>query len=137
MAAPCRQKHDHEENATSARIPGLSSCHRPFSTSDRAREITGPVLIRSASPIAPSKRWRHFGFLTDLDGDVAEVDQSHRDHATVELAIRDLEEGEGMDHVPSGDFSANSAWPQCAVLAHNLIRWTATLGQPGLWTASP
>ena len=28
------------------------------------------------------------------------------------------------------DFSANSAWLQCAVLAHNLIRWTATLGQP-------
>ncbi len=74
--------------------------------------------------------WRHFGFLTDLDGDVNEVDQFHRDHATVELAIRDLKEGAGMT-VPSGDFSANSAWLQCAVLAHNLIRWTATLGQPG------
>ncbi len=36
-----------------------------------------------------------------------------------------------MEHVPSGHFSANSAWLQCAVLAHNLIRWTATLGQPG------
>jgi hypothetical protein len=36
-----------------------------------------------------------------------------------------------MEHVPSGNFSANSAWLQCAVLAHNLIRWTATLGQPG------
>jgi len=33
-----------------------------------------------------------------------------------------------MEHVPSGNFSANSAWLQCAVLAHNLIRWTATLG---------
>ncbi|MDP1804867.1 MAG: transposase, partial [Acidimicrobiales bacterium] len=75
--------------------------------------------------------WRHFGFLTDLDGDMAEVDEFHRDHATVELAIRDLKEGAGMDHCPSGDFSANSAWLQCAVLAHNLIRWTATLGQPG------
>ncbi len=75
--------------------------------------------------------WRHFGFLTDLDGDVADVDAFHRDHAVVELAIRDLKEGAGMEHVPSGDFSANSAWLQCAVLAHNLIRWTATLGQPG------
>ena len=36
-----------------------------------------------------------------------------------------------MDHVPSGELSANSAWLQCAVLAHNLVRWTATLGQPG------
>ena len=46
----------------------------------------------------------------------------------VELAIRDLKEGAGLDHVPSGNFHANSAWLQCAVLAHNLIRWTTILG---------
>ena len=33
--------------------------------------------------------------------------------------------------MPSGHFSANSAWLQCAVLAHNLIRGTATLCQSG------
>jgi len=73
--------------------------------------------------------WRHFGFLTDIVGDAAGVDAFHRQHAVVELAIRDLKEGAGMEHVPSGDFDANSAWLQCAALAHNLIRWTATLGQ--------
>ena len=72
--------------------------------------------------------WRHFGFLTDLGGDTVTVDAFHRRHAVVELAIRDLKEGAGMEHVPSGNFSANSAWLQCAVLAHNLIRWTVTLG---------
>ena len=56
------------------------------------------------------------------------VDAFHRHHAVVELAIRDLKEGAGLDHVPSGNFHANSAWLQCAVLAHNLIRWTAILG---------
>ena len=74
--------------------------------------------------------WRHFAFLTDLDGDAVAVDAFHREHATVELDIRDLKEGAGMEHVPSGNFSANSAWLQCTVLAHNLIRWTATIGQP-------
>ncbi len=74
--------------------------------------------------------WRHFGFLTDLVGKAAEIDAFHRRHAVVELAIRDLKEGAGLEHVPSGNFSANSAWLQCAVLAHNLLRWTATLGQP-------
>lgn len=34
-----------------------------------------------------------------------------------------------MDHVPSGNLSANSAWLQCAVLANNLICWTATIGE--------
>ena len=73
--------------------------------------------------------WRHFGFLTDLDSDVVAVDAFHREHAVVELDIRDLKEGAGMEHVPSGKFWANSAWLQCAVLAHDLIRWTATIGQ--------
>ena len=59
---------------------------------------------------------------------LVEVDQFHRDHATVELAIRDLKEGAGMEHCPSGRFSANGAWLACAVLAHNLARWTARLG---------
>lgn len=75
--------------------------------------------------------WRHFAFLTDLDGDAVEVDAFHRQHATIELAIRDLKEGSGLEHVPSGNFHANSAWLQCAVLAHNLIRWTATIGRSG------
>ena len=75
--------------------------------------------------------WRHFAFLTDLDGDSRDIDGFHRAHASVELAIRDLKEGAGLEHCPSGNFSANSAWLQCAVLAHNLIRWTATIGQPG------
>ena len=73
--------------------------------------------------------WRHFGFLTDLDGTAIELDRFHRQHAVVELAIRDLKDGAGLEHVPSGNFHANSAWLQCAVLAHNMIRWTATLGK--------
>jgi hypothetical protein len=71
--------------------------------------------------------WRHFAFLTDLaDPDPVAMDRFHRAHATVELTIRDLKEGAGLEHVPSGNFAANSAWLGCAVLAHNLLRWTAT-----------
>lgn len=74
--------------------------------------------------------WRHFAFLTDLDGDPVTIDGFHRAHASCELAIRDLKEGSGLEHCPSGNFGANSAWLQCAVLAHNLIRWAATIGEP-------
>jgi hypothetical protein len=34
-----------------------------------------------------------------------------------------------MEHVPSANFSANAAWLVCAALAHNLIRWSAMLGE--------
>jgi hypothetical protein len=72
--------------------------------------------------------WRHHAFLTDLDGDAVDVDAFHRGHAVVELAIRDAKEGAGIEHLPSGRFFANGAWLACALLAHNLMRWTAILG---------
>ena len=71
--------------------------------------------------------WRHFAFLTDLEGSAVDLDAFHRHHAVVELAIDDLKEGAGMEHCPSGSFSANGAWLCCAVLAHNLMRWTVSL----------
>jgi hypothetical protein len=73
-------------------------------------------------------QWRHFAFVTDLGGKAADIDEFHRAHATVELGIRDLKEGAGLEHVPSGHFFANSAWLLCAAFAHDLIRWTAILG---------
>jgi len=75
--------------------------------------------------------WRHHVFVTNRhEPDVALIDKEHRHHAVVELAIRDLKEGAGLSHVPSGHFSANGAWLACAALAHNLIRWTTLLGDP-------
>jgi hypothetical protein len=72
--------------------------------------------------------WRYHAFVTNLAGPAWALDRSHRAHAVVELSIRDLKAGP-LAHLPSGSFNANSAWLQCAVLAHNLLRWTATLGQ--------
>jgi Transposase DDE domain group 1 len=56
------------------------------------------------------------------------LDADHRRHATVELAIRDLKQGAGLHHCPSGAFLANAAWAVIATLAHNLLRWVAVLG---------
>ena len=66
--------------------------------------------------------------LTDATQTRLWPDWRHHDHATVELAIRDLKQRAGLEHCPSGRFFANAAWLGCAVLAHNLIRWTARLG---------
>jgi hypothetical protein len=71
--------------------------------------------------------WRYHAFVTNLAGAAWRLDQQHRAHAVVELSIRDLKAGP-LTHLPSGSFHANSAWLQCAVLTHNLIRWSARLG---------
>jgi hypothetical protein len=72
--------------------------------------------------------WRHHAFLTDRSGTAVDLDADHRRHAVVELAIRDLKEGSGLSHCPSGRFFANAAWAVIATLAHNLVRWVARLG---------
>ena len=73
--------------------------------------------------------WRHHAFITS-DHVIAmiEADRFHREHAVVELAIRDLKEGAGLEHIPSGHFHANAAWLGCTVLAHNIGIWTTMIG---------
>jgi Transposase DDE domain group 1 len=66
--------------------------------------------------------------VTNRVGTMIELDADHRRHAVCELAIRDLKVGAGLAHLPSGRFAANAAWLLAATLAHNLLRWTATLG---------
>jgi hypothetical protein len=71
--------------------------------------------------------WRHFAFVTNRSEDMHNVDREHRQHAEVELAIRDLKD-QALAHFPSGSFAANCAWTVIACLAHNLQRWTGQLG---------
>src|SRR5204863_26639 len=72
--------------------------------------------------------WQYHGFVTDRVGTAVWLDQDHRRHAVVELAIRDLKNGAGLNHCPSGRFAANAAWLLLGTLAHNLLRWVALLG---------
>jgi hypothetical protein len=104
-----------------------------YTSGQGTKRVTRRLVVRRTrlTDATQQKLWpdgRHHAFLTDLDGDVVDVDRFHREHAVVELAIRDLKAGAGLEHLPSGVFSANSAWFQIAILAHNMIRWTAHLG---------
>jgi Transposase DDE domain group 1 len=73
--------------------------------------------------------WRHFAFLTNRTEPLETVEAEHRQHAVVELAIRDLKD-QALAHFPSGKFNANAAWTVIACLAHNLLRWTTLIGLP-------
>jgi hypothetical protein len=73
--------------------------------------------------------WRHHAFATNRILPVLVADTDHRDHATIELAIRDLVD-QALCHFPSGRMHANSAWTVIAALAHNLGRWITQIGLP-------
>src|SRR3954467_6534962 len=71
--------------------------------------------------------WELFPVITNRTEDLRTVEAEHRQHAVVELAIRDLKD-QALAHFPSGHFYANAAWTVITALAHNLLRPTQTLG---------
>jgi Transposase DDE domain group 1 len=73
--------------------------------------------------------WFHYPFATNRTDPIAAVEREHRQHAVVELVIRDLKD-QALAHFPSGQFAANGAWTVIAALAHNLLRWTTIIGTP-------
>ncbi len=84
-------------------------------------------LIGAQAQLFPN--WRHYAALTSLTETLAIVEAGHRDHANIELEIRDLVD-QALAHAPSGQFNANAAWTVIAAIAHNLLRWTELLGLP-------
>ncbi len=89
------------------------------------------LVVRRTQLVGPDAAlfpdWRHFAFLTNRDHELAVVEREHRQHAVIELAIRDHKAGP-LRHLPSGRFYANAAWTVIAALAANLARWTSILG---------
>ena len=84
-------------------------------------------LIGKQADLFPD--WRHHCFVTNRTVPTLTADIDHRDHATIELVIRDLKD-QALKHFPSGRYAANSAWTVIAALAHNLGRWTTQIGLP-------
>jgi hypothetical protein len=73
--------------------------------------------------------WRYHTFATNRTVATLTADVDHRDHASVELTIRDLKD-QALAHFPSGRYGANSAWTVIAAIAHNLARWSTLIGLP-------
>jgi hypothetical protein len=82
-------------------------------------------LVGAQATLFPD--WRHHCLATNHTIPTLIADIDHRDHATVELAIRDLID-QALAHFPSGQMHANSAWTVIAALAHNPRRWTTQIG---------
>jgi len=78
---------------------------------------------------------RFHAFFTTSTLDTVTADKTHRGHAIIEQVNADLKNS-ALAHLPSGVFTANSAWLVLAVMAFNLTRAAATIADTGLAKAT-
>jgi Transposase DDE domain group 1 len=108
----------------------------PTSIAQTAETVLGDqrLIVRRVRTLNPQGEllpsWEYFPFATNRSEDIATVEAEHRQHAVVELVIRDLKD-QALAHFPSGHYYANAAWTVIACLAHNLLRWIELIGLPG------
>lgn len=96
----------------------------------QVRLVVRRTRLADGAQAAMWPTWRHHAFICNNTLTAVEADRFHRNHAVVELAIRELKDN-GLEHCPSGNFAANGAWLACAVLAHNLCRWAGIIALDG------
>jgi hypothetical protein len=78
-----------------------------YTSGQGAKRVIRRMIVRRTRLTDKSQQklwpdWRHHAFLTDLDGDVVDIDRFHREHAVVELAIKDLKAGARSRASPLG-----------------------------------
>jgi hypothetical protein len=70
-------------------------------------------------------------FITDQqDEDIARLEAVHRQHAEVEDRLKTLK-ATGAERLPFHSFSANAAWLELALIAHDVMVWTQSLTLEG------
>src|SRR3954463_13294542 len=118
-----------------------------FASRRRAEQVAGRLVVRRIpdlnAPANPDQAslfelWRFHAFFTTSDPtnlDTVAADKTHRAHAIIEQVNADLKNA-ALAHLPSGKFTANSAWLVCAVMAFNLPRAAASLAGGALTKAT-
>jgi len=99
----------------------FASTTKPMTARLIVRRVRDQAKLEELFPV-----WRYHPFFTNSTEQIAAADITHRRHAIVETVFADLIDG-ALNQMPSGRFSANSAWTLCAAITHNLMRAASTL----------
>jgi hypothetical protein len=108
-----------------------------FTSRPKAQQVTARLIVRRVRDANPDhvqvnaqgelfRVWRHHAVFTDSPLPMLTVEADHRRHAIIEQVIADLKNGP-LAHLPSGSFTANSAWLVLAAMAFNLLRAAGSL----------
>jgi hypothetical protein len=103
-----------------------------FTSKARANRVTARLIVRRVKDVNPNNQselftaYRYHAVFTNNPAPTLAAEAAHRAHAIVEQIIADLKNGP-LAHLPSGKFTANSAWLVCAAMAFNLTRAAGAL----------
>lgn len=111
-----------------------------FTAQAKRKHVPGRLIVRRIPDVNADKKkaagqgtlfdvWRFHAFFTTIPEEemgTAVMDKTHRQHAIIENVHADLKNS-AIAHMPSGSFTANSAWLVLAVIAFNLTRAAGTL----------
>jgi hypothetical protein len=107
-----------------------------FTSRRKADHVTARLIVRRVRRLNPDSvpagqgelfcAYRYHAVFTDSPQSMLEAEKTHRQHAVIEQVNADLKSGP-LAHLPSGKFTANSAWLVLAAIAFNLTRAAGAL----------
>lgn len=95
-----------------------------------------PVVVKRTAQTQTdlfSGPWKYYGVVTNLDLTTMTYQQAiefHSKRGNAENFIREEKYGYDLKHFPCLKLKANHAFGQIAMIAHNLLRWSAIHDQP-------
>jgi hypothetical protein len=104
--------------------------YRPASSKTFRRYVVKRIARRVGEQLDLESGGYHYWVLVTNDhtSAAATLESEHRHKALVEGVIRELKGNFGLEVLRKHRFFANWAWLLLVVTAHNLLRWTALLG---------
>lgn len=105
-------------------LPGAGAAEISY-TPFGAKGAPVRLMVRRVPPTPGSQlalftHHTYHAFICSRENHTLALEADHRRHAEMESIERDLKHGVGLNHLPSGKFAANAAWPAFQALAHNL-----------------
>jgi hypothetical protein len=106
-----------------------------FISRPKDQQVQGRLIVRRVKRLNPTTApgqdglfdiWRHHAVFVTSRIELQQAESDHRAHAIIEQVIADAA-ASALAHLPSGSFTANSAWAVLWAIAHNLTRATGAL----------
>lgn len=94
----------------------------------RRRRTIDPDQLRLVLDGQADHAYAYSFIVTNLEGDVVEIEAWFRERADVEERIKDSKCGLALRHLPSGHARVNEIWMWAALLSLNISAWLQCLG---------